>query len=272
MTEAAAITTNETATTEQPQTLLGGVTQTQEQGASANDWLPEKHRVAKEDGSVDIEASAKKLAETYRALEKRMGAGDIPPKTPEEYEPAITVEGFDFETIKADPLYQGFLKSAHAKGMTNDQVSFVLDEFLTRQQNIVQGGQVLDAKQTEEALRQVWASESEYTANLQASYKALTTLAGDDAERLVSKYGNDPDIIQLLAKVGHEMREDSPPPQLSVPDGLDFSAKVAELQDQINALPKNDPRRMKLLQEKDELYARKYGNKPANSVMQVTRQ
>ena len=270
MTEAA-IQTNETAT-EQPTTLLGGVTQTSEQGQAGNDdWLPEKHRVTKEDGALDTEASSRKLAEAYRHLEKRMGAGDMPPKTPEEYEPTITNEAFDFETIKADPLYQGFLKSAHAKGLTNDQVSFVLDEFLARQSNIVEGGQQLDTAAATEQLKQLWSTDAEYNSNLQASFRAVQAFAGDDAEKLVAKYGNDPDFIALMAKVGAEIKEDTSPQAVALPDGLDFSSKIAELTEQIAALPKNDPRRQKLMMEKDDLYNRKYGNKPANSVLAVTR-
>jgi hypothetical protein len=41
----------------------------------ANDWLPEKFRVMGEDGKLSIESSARKLAENYTHLEKRMGSG-----------------------------------------------------------------------------------------------------------------------------------------------------------------------------------------------------
>jgi hypothetical protein len=51
----------------------------------ANDWLPEKFRVMGEDGKLSIESSARKLAENYTHLEKRMGSGDAPPKTADEY-------------------------------------------------------------------------------------------------------------------------------------------------------------------------------------------
>ena len=46
----------------------------------ANDWIPEKFRVVGEDGKLSIESSARKLAENYSLLEKRMGSGDAPPK------------------------------------------------------------------------------------------------------------------------------------------------------------------------------------------------
>lgn len=91
----------------------------------ANDWLPEKFRVMGEDGKLSIESSARKLAENYTHLEKRMGSGDAPPKTADEYAPKVEVEGFNWEEFKADPRMQGFMKTAHAKGITNDQMSFI---------------------------------------------------------------------------------------------------------------------------------------------------
>lgn len=97
----------------------------------ANDWLPEKFRVMGEDGKLSIESSARKLAENYTHLEKRMGSGDAPPKTADEYAPKVEVEGFNWEEFKADPRMQGFMKTAHAKGITNDQMSFILGRIRT---------------------------------------------------------------------------------------------------------------------------------------------
>ena len=51
--------------------------------------IPEKYQVKKEDGSLDIEASSLKLAEAYGHLEKRMGSGDVPPKTAADYQIAV---------------------------------------------------------------------------------------------------------------------------------------------------------------------------------------
>ncbi|MGY5427887.1 hypothetical protein ACWQ3V_26735, partial [Enterobacter cloacae] len=48
-----------------------------EQGAS--DWLPEKYRVMGEDGKLNIEGSARKLADAHTSLEKRLGSVGTPP-------------------------------------------------------------------------------------------------------------------------------------------------------------------------------------------------
>ncbi|BCD83601.1 hypothetical protein PSm6_00080 [Pseudomonas solani] len=108
--------------TEQQGSVLG-------QGAP-QDFIPEKYRVTKDDGSLDLEQSSRKLAESYKHLETRMGSGDAPPKSFDEYAPKIEAEGFNWDEFKADEGSQSFLKGAHAKGLTNAQVEFVLGEYL----------------------------------------------------------------------------------------------------------------------------------------------
>lgn len=58
---------------------------------ATNDWLPEKYRTNKEDGSLDLEASSRKVADAYRSLETRLGSGDVAPKTVDEYN--VKLEG-----------------------------------------------------------------------------------------------------------------------------------------------------------------------------------
>ncbi|WP_443701018.1 hypothetical protein [Pseudomonas sp.] len=60
-------------------------------GANTTDFIPEKYRVVKEDGSLDLDQSSRKLAESYKHLETRLGSGDVPPKTADEY--AVKLEG-----------------------------------------------------------------------------------------------------------------------------------------------------------------------------------
>src|SRR5690606_40919240 len=99
-------------------------------GNTGTDYIPEKLRVMKEDGSLDQEASSRKVAEAYKHLETRFGSGDVPPKTPEEYAVKLEgVEGFNWDEFKVDEGTQSFLKGAHAKGLTNDQVQYVIGEY-----------------------------------------------------------------------------------------------------------------------------------------------
>lgn len=177
-----------------------------EQGAS--DWIPEKFRVVGDDGKLSIESSARKLAENYTHLEKRMGSGDAPPKTADDYAPDVKAEGFSWDEFKAAPETQSFLKAAHAKGITNDQMSFILGEYVSNAQQAVNGAAALDAESATTSLRETWKTDAEFKQNLGLAYRAFSSLAGpgDDIDAI----GNNPVVIRMLAKVGAEMQEDAP--------------------------------------------------------------
>ncbi|MFT0928129.1 hypothetical protein [Enterobacter cloacae] len=179
-----------------------------EQGA--NDWLPEKFHVMGEDGKLSIESSARKLAENYTHLEKRMGSGDAPPKTADEYAPKVEVEGFNWEEFKADPRMQSFMKSAHAKGITNDQMSFILDEYAQRAPELVGGAAALDSEAASTQLREVWKTDAEFNKNIGLAFRAFNSLADDADKGRIDEIGNNPMVIRMLAKVGAEMQEDAP--------------------------------------------------------------
>lgn len=174
----------------------------------ATDWLPEKYRVMGEDGKLSVEGSARKLAEAHSHLEKRMGSGDAPPKTANDYTPQLDVEGFNWDEFKADPETQSFLKAAHAKGITNDQMGFILGEYVKNAQQIATGAGELDAEAATTALRDVWKTDTEFKQNIGLAYRAFQQLAdqGDD----INTVGNNPMVIRMLAKVGKEMQEDGP--------------------------------------------------------------
>ncbi|HIC7823458.1 TPA: hypothetical protein ACW7KR_000102 [Enterobacter hormaechei] len=179
-----------------------------EQGA--NDWLPEKFRVMGEDGKLSIESSARKLAENYTHLEKRMGSGDAPPKTSDEYAPKVEVEGFNWEEFKADPRMQSFMKTAHAKGITNDQMSFILGEYAQRAPELVGGAAELDSQSATTQLREVWKTDAEFKQNIGLAFRAFNSLADDGDRGRIDEIGNNPMVIRMLAKVGAEMQEDAP--------------------------------------------------------------
>lgn len=176
----------------------------------ANDWIPEKFRVMGEDGKLSIESSARKLAENYTHLEKRMGSGDAPPKTSDEYAPKVEVEGFNWEEFKADPRMQSFMKSAHAKGITNDQMSFILGEYAQRAPELVGGAAALDSEAASTQLREVWKTDAEFNKNIGLAFRAFNSLADDADKGRIDEIGNNPMVIRMLAKVGAEMQEDAP--------------------------------------------------------------
>ncbi|TYL43916.1 hypothetical protein [Dickeya sp. ws52] len=188
--------------------LLGTGGAGQQQGAT--DWLPEKYRVVGDDGALNLEGSARKLADAYSHLEKRFGSGDAPPKTADEYAPKVEAEGFNWDEFKADPKMQGFLKSAHAKGLTNDQLSFVLGEYAQHAPALVGGATQLDQEAASTALREVWKTDAEFNKNIGLAFRAFNSLAEDGDKGRIDEIGNNPLVIRMLAKVGAEMQEDGP--------------------------------------------------------------
>lgn len=176
----------------------------------ASDWLPEKYRVMGEDGKLNIEGSARKLADAHTSLEKRLGSVGTPPKTADEYEPKVEVEGFNWEEFKADPRMQSFMKTAHAKGITNDQMSFILGEYAQRAPELVGGAADLDSQSATTQLREVWKTDAEFKQNIGLAFRAFNSLADDADKGRIDEIGNNPMVIRMLAKVGAEMQEDAP--------------------------------------------------------------
>lgn len=189
----------------------------------AEEYLPEKFRVTGEDGALDREASSRKLAEAYAGLEKRMGAGEVPPKSPDEYQIQVEKEGFDFEAFKADPQTQGFLKSAHAKGLTNDQVNFVISEYLQRADGIAQGAAEIDQQTALEQLG--WGADKD--KNVKLAYQAGLA-AGLTPEQMASAdVGNNVALLRVLAHFGAQMQEDLPPAGGAASGGADRESLIA---------------------------------------------
>ncbi|MNJ22226.1 hypothetical protein D3C77_165940 [compost metagenome] len=235
-----------------------------------NDWMPEKYRTNKEDGSLDLEASSRKVADAYRSLETRLGSGDAPPKSVEEYAVKLEdVEGFNWDEFKADESTQSFLKGAHAKGMTNDQVQYVIGEYLKAAPGLVEGGVQLSNEDCTAALKAAWGDDQAMQTNLKSSYRAAEAFASEagkpgNFQNLMAKYGNDPDFIAFTANIGKELAEDTLI-TAGVVNEQDFAVKTSELRQQLQSLPPHDPKRAGIQQQLDSLYAAKY-NKSASRI------
>lgn len=235
-------------------------------GATA-DYFPEKYQVKKEDGTLDLEQSSRKLAESYKHLETRMGSGDVPPKSPDEYTVKVEgVEDFDWDSFKADESTQSFLKGAHAKGLTNDQVEYVIGEYVKAAPGLISGAAVLDREECIATLREAWGGEQAMTANIRASYRAAEAFASEpgkpgNLEVLMGKYGKDPDFIAFAANIGKELKEDTAINGGAPVNEADFNIKAGELRAQLQALPAHDPKRPGVQAQLDAMYEQKY-NKP----------
>lgn len=240
-----------------PTSVLGSVPTT--------DFIPEKYRTNKEDGTFDLEASARKVAEAHKHLETRLGSGDAPPKTADEYVVKLETEGFNWDEFKKDESTQSFLKGAHAKGLNNDQVQYVIGEYLKAAPGLIEGGVQLTTQDCTAALKAVWTDDKAMTANVTASYRAAQAFASEEGkpgnlDSLMAKYGNDPDFIAFTANIGKELKEDSAINGGQVSEA-DFAVKSAELREQLGKMEPHDPKRPGIQAQLNAMYESRY-NKP----------
>lgn len=237
-------------------------------GAPAQPWAaPEKYQVKNDDGTVNWEATARKIDEGRSHLEKRMGSGDVPPSdiagyklaVPEQYAEAL--QGWDPAT---DTKLQAFLGDAHKAGMTQPQVDLVLREFgrVTSEMKAATAAPSPEAQAEQVAadLRKVWANEGEFDQNVGQAFKATNALASkagmsyDDVE--AAGLGNNPAFLRIMAAIGAEMGEDTPVGTQSTqgPASEGWKDQVAQLKAEKSALPERDPRRQTIQNQINALY------------------
>lgn len=169
--------------------------------------IPEKYQVKKEDGSLDIEASSLKLAEAYGHLEKRMGSGDLPPKTADEYQFNLpdALKDADFS---GDQLLQQFKQDALAKGFTQEQFDFVMGKYFEIAPGLMAGARQLSMDDCVAELKTEWKSEAQYGSEMRKAQQAVQAYGDKDAQGLMNDYGNDPRFVRLMNRVGAELGED----------------------------------------------------------------
>lgn len=244
--------------------LLNG--QVEGEAATGDDWLPEKYRVNGEDGALDEAASARKLADAYKALESKLGkAAALPPATPEEYklEAPEGIPAEAFEQFTGDELFKNFVKDAHAQGMTNEQLQFVTSKYLALAPELLAADKSLTAEEAKAELAKVWPDDGAMQKNLASVVKAINGFGAeaDDVpgsrSRLMEKYGTDPDFIAFAASVAKDMSEDRTPTGGTPSADLDIEALQAT---EAYWKPEH-PDHARTKAKVDEHYARKYGTR-----------
>lgn len=242
---------------------------------SGTDYFPEKFRVAKDDGTIDVEASARKLAASYGELEKTRPTSGVP-KTVDEYKIEGLPEGVNFEEIKTDPVFQGFLKGGHAKGISNDQMSYVLDEYFKLAPDLLAANQVLGAAAAKTELAKVWTGgDQEMTQNLGLAMRAVKSYGAEGdvpggLDRLMQKYGNDPDFLAFAAAIGREVQEDVPL-RIGTSSAEDWDAQVAAIKANPAYANAEHPEHTIVMKKMDSLYQRRYPNQPQKLAGGATR-
>ncbi|WP_151800296.1 hypothetical protein [Acinetobacter nosocomialis] len=195
---------------EQPQAIEQDTTSTTALGtvdnSSIETAIPEKFKVTAEDGSVDYKATVAKLSESYTGLEKRVGTGEIAPKSVDEYK--VEREGFDFEEFKADESNKEFLTEAHKHGITNKQLDFLLSEYDKRAVDLVSNSSQIDTDTTVQTLQSEWGQD--YEKNIFNAVKAARACGITDEQINDPMIGNNVAFIKMAAYFGSQMTEDKP--------------------------------------------------------------
>ena len=176
--------------------------------------IPEKFRTP--EGELNQAA----ILQSYSELEKKLGAGDAPPKSPDDYK--LDYKLPDGVTVDKE-AEKSFLASAHAQGMNNKQVQFVM----TRYAEIL-GEQVKTStatrEQTESELKTSWGDQ--YDSNMAQARKAFAAIADEGDRADLASQGNNPAFLRMLANIGSSLKEDKPPVGTSLPSGSDEEIQV----------------------------------------------
>jgi hypothetical protein len=194
------------------------------------DFIPEKFQVKAADGTIDHEASARKVAEHRTNLEKRLGSGDIRPATAAEYKMPTLPEALK-DAKMDDALLGQFREDAHKAGFSQTQFDLALGKYFELAPALVGAGQKFTADDTVADLKKTWGDS--YQANSQNAWRGLTqisSVAGLTVEQVDSELGNSPAFNKIMAAVGAQMREDrAPNPQAGAGAG-NSDAEAAKIQ------------------------------------------
>lgn len=223
--------------------------------------VAEKFRVYTGEGdekTLDAQATLLKVNESYSALEKRFGAGDAPPKAAEDYAvsiPETLKEAVDVEALKGSAPFREFLGRLHGASLTQAQADVVIGELLTQSVRLQEAMSVQTIEAAKTDLRQTWPSDADFNAGLQRSARAVEAYAGDAASMVLERYGNDPDFIRMMARIGQEVGEDK-----GGPVGVVLSQESVEglMKSKAYWDPK-DPGHAAAKRQVDEHFARQYG-------------
>lgn len=166
--------------------------------------IPDKFKVTAEDGTVDYKSTLSKMNESYSYLEKKVGTGEVAPKSDEDY--AVEREGFDFNEFKADESNKAFLKSAHAHGITNKQLDFLLSEYDKRAVDLVSNTSQMSTDDAISSLQAEWGST--YQDNMFSAQRACQAAGITQEQMSDPSIGNNVAVIKALAYFGSQIKED----------------------------------------------------------------
>lgn len=204
--------------------------------------IPEKYRTKNEAGEPDLSASWSKVEEARANLERRLGAGEVPPKAAGDYKlnfPEALADKFKADEMAASPKFQAWRDEMHKAGLSQKQFDQAFGSMLSLGLSQQQGAQSLDQAGCVAELSKTWGDPAERQQNLNAAFRAASTFG--DVDKLMEKYGNDPDFIRVMAKVGAELREDTSSTGIAAPAGEGMKQEHEALSKWLHQMPNTDP-------------------------------
>lgn len=182
-----------------------------EGGAAAADpnapiEVPDKFK--NEDGTLNEQGVLK----SYGELEKKLGAHGTPPATAEDYK----IEDKFPEGLEVNAEGRtAFLAKCHEKGMTNDMVQFIMDEYA----GIVSVATAEAANTREGTIEQLKTLYGDdYHEKMAGAMNAFRAAGVEGVS--INEVGNNPAMIQILAVLGANLTEDQIPRGLPTGGGM----------------------------------------------------
>lgn len=168
----------------------------------------------------------------------------------------------NLDALKADPEYQGFLKAAHAKGITNAQLGFVIEEYARREAS--------KAPTPERAfadLQKAWATPAEFQANARHAFKAISTFGEGLTDAEKAALDANPVALRVLARVGQQLGEDVAPILDGTEAAQTWEQKVSELRAHPAYMDRKHPEHQRVQDSITALYNRRHGTKPVGKLI-----
>lgn len=170
--------------------------------------VPEKFHVKGDGDKLDPAATLAKALEHRDHLEKRLGAGDLPPKSAAEYAFEMPDDLKDF-ALKEDRI-AGFKERAFAKGISGETFKWMMGEYLQAAPDLMEGAAAMTASQARAELQKIWTQPAEMDQGIDNASRALRALPKDLAEA-TRELGTNPAFLRAMSHFGAQLREDRPP-------------------------------------------------------------
>ena len=216
------------------------------------DLFPEEFRVMAGE-TLDVNASAAKLAEAYKA---RAAFGAVPAND-EEYQPVELNGGAKWEEVKELDAVKQFSAEAKKLGLTHEQFAFALKTVAAAEMDGRNYAMQHNKQESEQQLREEWKDPNSYDLNIKAAGAALKAfIPAAEQKAFTDRYGNDAQVIKLLAKIGAEVSEDSP---LGMTTAAPSADDVKSLMTSEAYLDSKHPEHAATMARVQSFYAKQYG-------------